>query len=120
MAQELQISRQEQDEYTIASYEKALNAQEKGIFAKEIIPINCQFQDEEPKKFKREKIATLKPAFQSNGTMTPASSSKLNDGAAVLVLASGRFCQQNSILPIAKIVDFAEETQVSEISKNKL
>ena len=113
MALKEQISRAFQDEYTISSYERAIHAQEAGFFSQEIIPINGHSTDEEPAKFRKDKIRSLKPAFASEGTITAASSSKLSDGAAVLVLASRKFCLEHKIVPVAQIVDFAEGTQVS-------
>jgi acetyl-CoA C-acetyltransferase len=113
MAQKEGISRSIQDSYTISSYERALCAQREGVFDQEIIPVNGHAVDEEPAKFKREKISLLKPAFSTDGTITAASSSKLSDGAAVVVLASKKFCLKYAKLAIAQIIDFAEATQVS-------
>lgn len=120
MAFKERISRAVQGEYTVSSYERAIHAQEAGFFSQEIIPINGRSTDEETAKFRKDKIHSLKPAFAIQGTITAASSSKLSDGAAVLVLASRQFCLKHKIVPIAQIVDFAEATQVTLLTQRIL
>ena len=107
LASERKYSRKLQDEYTIKSYKKAQNAINEGLFSKEIISVNddgIMIDDEEPGRAKFEKIPLIKPAFDKNGTITAANASKLNDGAAVILLASGEKVKQHNIKPIAKII----------------
>jgi acetyl-CoA C-acetyltransferase len=96
-AKDCSIPRSAQDEFAVASYRRALEAQEKGYFKDEIVPVEVPSKkgpptmissDEEPGKVKFDKIAELRPAFQKDGTVTAANASKINDGAAALVLMS--------------------------------
>lgn len=96
-SRECQISREEQDDYAIMSYRRALEAQEKGYFEKEIVAVEIPQRkgdpllankDEEPSKVNFERIKTLRPVFEKEGTVTAANASSINDGAAaVLVMA---------------------------------
>ena len=106
LASERKYSRKLQDEYTIKSYKKAQNAIIEGLFSNEIISVNegLMIDDEEPARAKFEKIPTIKPAFDKNGTITAANASKLNDGAAALLLASRERVKQYNLKPIAKII----------------
>ena len=100
-------SRQEQDEYAIKSYKRAQGAIDKGFFSDEIISINngeLITTDEEPRKAKFEKIPVIRPAFDKNGTITAANASKLNDGAAAVVLMSGKKMEEYGIEPIARVI----------------
>ncbi|MCS6988685.1 MAG: thiolase family protein [Chloroherpetonaceae bacterium] len=111
-ARECHISREAQDEFAISSYERALKAQREGLFKDEIVEVVWDergkrivvSEDEEPKNFRPEKIPTLKPAFESGGTVTAANASKINDGAAALVVMSADAAKRKGIKPIAKIV----------------
>lgn len=111
-AKEYSISREEQDEYAVMSYKRALEATEKGYFSEEIIPVELKTKagtelintDEEPTKVKFDKIPTLKPAFQSGGTVTAANASSINDGASALIVTSEEYASRNGIAPIAKII----------------
>lgn len=114
-AKECNISRQEQDEFAILSYKRALEAQKNGYFNEEIVPVSIPqkgaepivvAEDEEPKKVKFDKIPTLKPAFSPEGTITPANASKINDGAAAVVLMSKEMADQLGIRPLAKIIAY--------------
>ncbi|CUS95946.1 acetyl-CoA C-acetyltransferase [Candidatus Kryptobacter tengchongensis] len=114
-ARECNISREEQDEFAMLSYKRALEAIEKGYFKDEIVPVpvpqpkgetTIVSEDEEPKKVIFEKIPKLKPAFDPNGTITPANASKINDGAAALVLMSKEKADELGIKPIARIVAY--------------
>ena len=107
LASERKYSRKLQDKYAVKSYEKAQNAINKGLFSDEIISVNddgIMIDDEEPGKAKFEKIPLIKPAFEKNGTITAANASKLNDGAAALLLASEDKVKKYNIKPIAKII----------------
>jgi acetyl-CoA C-acetyltransferase len=106
------ITRQQQDDYAIESYRRALYAQEQGYFDDEIVPVTVRSGkseivvklDEEPQKVKFEKIPELKPVFTKDGTVTAANASSIDDGAAALVLASHEWAQQHGRSPLARIV----------------
>jgi acetyl-CoA C-acetyltransferase len=96
-AKNCEIPREAQDEFAVTSYRRALEAREKGYFKDEIVPVEVRLkkdestnvtEDEEPSKVKFDKISGLRPAFQKEGTVTAANASKINDGAAALVLMS--------------------------------
>lgn len=115
-ARECNISREEQDEFAILSYKRALEAIEKGYFKDEIVPVPVPqpkgetilvSEDEEPKKVVFEKIPKLKPAFEPNGTITPANASKINDGASALVLMAKEKADELGIKPLARIVAYS-------------
>ncbi len=109
------FTRAQQDAYAIESFRRANSAQEAGRFTAEITPVeltdakgnvtHCA-QDEGPAKVKYDKIPTLKPAFQKDGTITAANASSLNDGAAALVLAPAGRAQADGLKPIARLVAF--------------
>jgi acetyl-CoA C-acetyltransferase len=112
-ARRLALSRQEQDEYAAESYRRALRAQEQGLLAEEIVPVEVPqpkggtivvAEDEEPKRVNFEKMKTLKPAFEPEGTITPANASKINDGAAAVVLMSRERAEAMGVTPLARIV----------------
>ncbi|HVA66705.1 MAG TPA: thiolase family protein [Elusimicrobiota bacterium] len=103
------ISREAQDEFAVKSYQRALEAQKNGAFAAEICPVDGLATDEEPGRAKFEKMGKLKPAFKPGGTITAANASKLNDGAAAVVLASARGAAGKK--PLARIVDWATFSQ---------
>lgn len=106
------VSRQEQDEFAIQSYELAQAAQSKGYFKEELCPVEIKSrkgstiieEDEEPKKAKLEKIPSLRPAFDKEGSITAANASKLNDGGAAFVLTSKDFASKQNLKPLAKIL----------------
>ncbi|MEM1159590.1 MAG: acetyl-CoA C-acyltransferase [Pseudomonadota bacterium] len=93
-AESFQFTREEQDAYAIASLEAAMRAQNEGDFEREIAPVSVKTRkgevtvatDEQPRTARIDKIPTLKPAFRKDGTVTPANSSSISDGAAALVL----------------------------------
>jgi acetyl-CoA C-acetyltransferase len=93
-AEAYQFTRQAQDEYALASLDGALRAQKEGWFDREIAPVTVAGRkgeaqvstDEQPRNARPDKIPTLKPAFRKDGTVTPANSSSISDGAAALVL----------------------------------
>ncbi|MBK9542472.1 MAG: acetyl-CoA C-acyltransferase [Bacteroidetes bacterium] len=122
-ATECKISREEQDAYALESYRRSKEAYEKGLFKNEISPISIAVkgkdalvisEDEEYKNLRADKVPTLKPAFQKDGTVTAANSSKLNDGAAALVLMSKEKADALGIKPIAKILSYADAQQAPE------
>ncbi len=122
-AKECRIPREAQDEFAVLSYKRALEAQEKGYFRDEIVPVavpqkNAEAvavaEDDEPKKVKFEKIRTLKPAFQKDGTVTAANASKINDGAAAMVLMSAQKAARLGVRPLAKILGYASAAKKPE------
>jgi acetyl-CoA C-acetyltransferase len=116
---EHKISREEQDAYAKASYERALAAQSKGLFDAEIVKISLKSKkgesffatDEEPAKIDFEKMSKLKAVFESDGTITAANASSLSDGAAALLVASPAFVEKKKIQPLARIVAQAQAAQ---------
>lgn len=117
------ISREEQDAFAIESYKRSQAAWEKGLFADEVIPVEIpqrkgdpvQFaKDEEPFNVKFDKIPTLSPAFQKEGTVTAANASTMNDGAAALVLMSSDKAKELGLKPIARVVSYADAEQAPE------
>ena len=110
-AEKYQFTREAQDEYAITSLNNALRAQESGAFDGEIAPYTISGRkgdvtiasDEQPAKARPEKIPHLKPAFRKDGTVTPANSSSISDGAAALILASEDHAKHNG-LPVRAII----------------
>ena len=111
------ISREEQDAFAIASYQRAAAAWEENYFQKEVISVEIpqkrgdsifMSQDEEYKKVKFDKIPTLKPAFTKDGTATAANASSINDGAAATILMSEKKVIELGITPLARIVSYAD------------
>lgn len=122
-ARECGISREEQDAFAIESYKRSQQAWEKNSFAEEIISVEVPqrkgdpvlfSEDEEPFNVKFDKITSLSPAFQKDGTVTAANSSTLNDGAAALVLTSKEKAEGLGLQPIAKILSYADAEQAPE------
>lgn len=114
-ARDYKLSREEQDQFAIGSYKKAQTAMEKGVFKNEITPVKIQTKkgeividkDEEPGKAQFEKMPSLKPAFEKEGTITAANASKINDGAAALVLTSETEAKKRNLKGIAKIISYS-------------
>lgn len=119
-AREMNISREEQDDYAIASYERAAAATKAGYFRDEIVPVKIKqrkgdpliiTEDEEYKNVNFEKLRTLRPVFSAEGTVTAANASTINDGASALVLASEEAVKKLNLKPLAKIRGFADAAQ---------
>lgn len=115
VAKKWNISREDQDAFALSSQEKYFVALENGKWNDEIIPVEI-FEnkksilfsaDEHPRKTSLEKLATLKPAFVKNGTVTAGNSSGINDGAAALLLAGEDSLKDNGSKPLARIVSRA-------------
>lgn len=112
LAEEFNITREEQDELAVLSHERAAKAIEEGRFAEELIPVTISTRkgdivvdrDEHPKATSMEKMAKLKPAFKKDGTVTAGNASGINDGAAAMVLASGEMVEKLGLKPMAKLV----------------
>ena len=112
LVKEETFNRKEQDLFAIESYTRSNNAIKKGYFKNEITSIKVKIRkedilidtDEEPLKFNKDKITSLKPAFDENGTITAANASSLNDGAAAVLLVSEDKINEYKIKPRAKII----------------
>ena len=121
-AAKYQFSRAQQDHFATNSVERAKAATASGAFATEIAPVTVKDRageriihvDEGPGKVKLDKITSLKPAFQKDGTITAASSSSINDGAAALVLMREGTAKQLGCKPLARIVSHATHAQAPE------
>jgi len=116
------FSREAQDEYAVESYKRSALASEGGRFKNEIVPVEIVSRkatvivdtDEEFKNVKFDKIATLNPVFDKNGTITAANASTINDGAAVLILMSKEKAEALGIKPLAKIISYADAAHEPE------
>lgn len=121
-AAKFNFSREDQDAFAIESYRRASEAHANGWFADEIFPVELKGKgdstfisdDEEYKKLKADKVATLRPAFGKEGTVTAVNASKINDGAAALVLMSGQKVKELGLTPIAKLVGYADAEQAPD------
>ena len=118
-AQAYQFTREQQDAYAVESLRRAKQANEDGSFAKEMAPVTVKGRkgttvierDEQPFSADPSKIPTLKPAFRDGGTVTPANSSSISDGAAALVLMRESEARRRGLTPIAKIVATSSQAQ---------
>lgn len=122
-AKEYNITREEQDAFAIESYRRAAAAWDAGKFTDEIVPVPVpqrkgdpvmMSKDEEFTNVFLDKIPTLRPAFDKEGTITAANASTLNDGASALVLASEEMVEKLGLKPLAKIVSYADAAQAPE------
>ncbi len=113
LSKERNYSREAQDEFAITSYKRAQSAQAEGVFDSEIVPVKIPqrkgdslfiSEDEEPGKARFDKIPTLRPAFEKDGAITAANASKLNDGAAAVLIMSAEKANELGLSPIARIV----------------
>ena len=113
------FTREQQDAFAIASVQRAQAATKSGAFAAEITPVTVKGRagevvisvDEGPGKVKLDKIPALKPAFKKDGTITAASSSSINDGAAAMVLMRASTAAKLGLKPLARIVSHAVHAQ---------
>ena len=116
------FTREQQDNFAVASVQRAQAATNNGAFKDEIAPVTVKDRkgervvstDEGPGKINVDKIPTLKPAFKKDGTVTAASSSSINDGAAAMVLMRQSTAQQLGVKPLARIVSHATHAQEPE------
>jgi acetyl-CoA C-acetyltransferase len=122
-AAEYKFTREEQDAFSLESYRRAREATEKGLFAEEIVPVAVPRKkgetasidrDEEPFKVDLTRMSGLKPAFQKDGTVTAANASKINDGAAALVLTTASEAKRMGRRPLARIVAHSSIAQKPE------
>ncbi|MGB6083559.1 acetyl-CoA C-acyltransferase [Moheibacter sp.] len=117
------ISREDQDAFAIESYTRTANAWKAGKFADEIVPVEVPqrrgdaiivSEDEEFKSANFEKFASLRPAFEKDGTVTAANASTLNDGASALVLMSKEKADELGLKPLAKIISYGDAAHEPE------
>jgi len=117
-----EFTREAQDNFAIASTERAIKANSDGTFAWEIAPVKIAAKggeievnkDEQPFKARLDKIPTLKPAFKKDGTITAANSSSISDGAAALVLMRASTAEKLGCRPLARIVAHSVHAQAPE------
>ena len=116
-AKENNITREDQDAFAVTSYKRSAHAWENGAYQSEVVPVKIPqrkgdpivfSEDEEYKNVKMDKIATLRPAFDKEGTVTAANASTLNDGASAVILASEDAVNRLGLTPIAKIIGCAD------------
>jgi len=108
VARELGISREDQDEWALRSHERAVNAIDHGLFEEEIVPVGGLSIDEGPRRdTSLEKLASLKPVFDPEGTTTAGNAPGVNDGAGALVVTSEEFAQRRGLEPLARILSSA-------------
>ncbi|MEC9345306.1 MAG: acetyl-CoA C-acyltransferase [Pseudomonadota bacterium] len=118
-AQHYQFTREAQDEYAIRSLKRAQAAQTSGAFANEIAEVTVQTRkgsetvgtDEQPRTANLAKIPTLKPAFRKDGTVTPANSSSISDGAAALVMMRQSEAERRGLTPLARVMGHTSHAQ---------
>lgn len=122
-ATEKNISREEQDNFAITSYNRSKAAWDAGKFDNEVVPVEVPqrkgdpilvTKDEEYTNVMLDKIPDLRPAFDKEGTVTAANASTLNDGASALILMSKEKMESLGLKPLAKIVSYADAAQDSE------
>jgi acetyl-CoA C-acetyltransferase len=111
-AKDFSFTREQLDEFTVSSYNKALKAQTEGKFNDEIVPVTIKSRkeqitinsDEEPGRVKFDKISSLKPVFEKDGIVTAANASSINDGAAALLVMSEEKAKEFGLKPLVEIV----------------
>jgi len=116
------LTREMQDAFAVESYHRAAAAYEKGYFQGELVSVEIPgkdaatvvSEDEEPKQVRYDKIPTLKPAFTKDGTITAANASKINDGAAAVILAGADIVRERGWKPLARIISYADASQDPE------
>jgi acetyl-CoA C-acetyltransferase len=121
-AKEMNISREEQDRYAVQSYQRSESAVKEGKFKDEIVPVTYETRrgevtvdtDEEFTNVKYEKIPSLRPVFQKEGTVTAANASTINDGAAALLLMSKEKVEELGLKPLAKIIGYGDAAHEPE------
>lgn len=122
-AKKYNFSREDQDNYAIESYKRAQAAYDNGWFNDELTAVEIPQRrgepvvvsdDDEYKKIKFEKVSTVRPAFEKDGTITAINASKINDGAAAMVLASGKAVEELGLKPLAKVISYADAANEPE------
>jgi len=117
LASQYKIGREEQDQFALASHRKAVSAMQQNKFANEIVPITITAEDGSASKTSKdegpradsslEKLASLKPAFRKDGTVTAGNSSPLTDGASVLLVMSKKLAKKLKLQPLARVRSMA-------------
>jgi acetyl-CoA C-acetyltransferase len=119
-ASEYKLTREEQDNYSIQSYNRSAKAWADGKFNEEVIPVEIPqrrgepivfSEDEEYKNVRMEKIPTLRPVFTKDGTVTAANASTINDGAGAMILMSEEKANELNLTPLATIISYADAAQ---------
>ncbi len=121
-AEKFSFTRDQQDEFAIASFKRALQAAKSGAFAQEIEPVAVKAgketltvtEDENPRKFNEEKLRKLRPAFGEKGTVTAGNASSINDGAAAVVVLSPEKANKSGVKPQAKVLGYASFSREPE------
>ena len=122
-ARERNYSREAQDAVAVESYTRAQLAQKKGLFKNEIVPVSVPqkkgepirvSEDDEPGKANFKKIPSLRPAFEKNGTITAANASKINDGAAALMITNSHILKDQNFKNLFQIISQASTAQEPE------
>jgi acetyl-CoA C-acetyltransferase len=121
-AEKYQFSRKDQDDFAVASYRRAIAAQESGILAAEIAPVEIADRkgtvtvdrDEELGRFNEEKLRALRPAFGKEGTVTAGNASSINDGAAAIVVLSAEKVRELGVKPQARILGYTTYSREPE------
>ncbi len=116
------FTREQQDDFAVASYKRALAAQASGAFAREIVPVTVPAGkatavvelDEQPKRFDEKKLRQLRPAFGKDGTVTAGNASGINDGAAAVVALSDESVKALGVKPRAKILGYSTASREPE------
>jgi acetyl-CoA C-acetyltransferase len=114
-AETFKISREEQDQYAITSYQRALKAAERGDFKPETVPVTVAQkgketvvqEDEALKKVDFEKLKSLKPAFKEKGSITAANASSISDGASAVVIMERETARKKGLTPLARVIGYA-------------
>ena len=118
------LSREDQDRFALRSYEKALAAQRSGAFAAEVVPVEVKGRkgqvsivdrDETPRETTLAALGALAPVFKPGGTVTPGNASKVNDGAAAVVLSSATFAEEQGTRALARLVAQAQFAREPEL-----
>ena len=118
IGEEYEVTREAMDQWALRSHQKAVEAQEKGRFEEELVPVpvpgrkgevTMVERDEGPRKdTSLEALAKLKPAFKPDGKVTPGNSSPMNDGGAAVVISSRDYADKNNLTPMARVVGYAQ------------
>ncbi len=121
-AEKFEFTRQQQDDFAVASFQRAIAAQQQGLFAEEIVSVEVVDRrntvvvdrDEGPSRFNEEKLRSLSPAFGKTGTVTAGNASTINDGAAAIVVLSSAKAQQLGVTPQARVLGYATASREPE------
>jgi len=120
-AKKFNFTREDQDAFALESYRRAAEAYKNGWLSDELFDVELPGkepsfvkEDEEYKKLRPEKVASLRPAFSKEGTVTAVNASKINDGAAAVVLMSGQKVKELGLKPLAKIIGYADAEQAPD------